>query len=337
MAIAAARAPSTSEFFNAAVAALISVRKQVRDKLLIQPERALRKHTVPSRMVGGKPKEVLAVDTEAEDLCDLFLRAPSLGLSDHLLVLGEETLWDLPDLDLSKQHVEMEGSNRKPRVVDGPETKVVAILDMIDGSDLLERGLGNWCSAIVFFDPTTHPPKILFSLVHDADDSVIYGADELEAFRIKVGKRGKLDRRPLRSPKAVIFSDASICFYAQKTNPFNTIPEGFYKWLASNIAVEPNVDRLRIYTLAGNPMMCKLGDGEDIHTVFEHRGQFPHDAVPGVYIARRAGASLLDLEGNEITEQRLANSLLTPSVGKLKYVLASTHELATEIGAALKS
>lgn len=31
--------------------------------------------------------------------------------------------------------------------------KTVALLDMVDGTDLINRGLGNWCSAMVFFIP----------------------------------------------------------------------------------------------------------------------------------------------------------------------------------------
>jgi fructose-1,6-bisphosphatase/inositol monophosphatase family enzyme len=299
-------APTTQQFLDIAIGASVSTRKAVNDIFKIGRSRALEPVTIKGPR--GASKDILYVDKEAENGCATYL-GRHFG-DDCLCVLGEETLWKDPDKDLSR------------------ESRIVAILDMVDGSDLLERELGNWCSAMVFFDPKT--PEILFSIVQDARDR-IYFADQSGAYC--VGKGNSPQR--LSGPQAVSSDAASVCFYAQKPKHLTTIPDGFFEWLR-NIKTRNKESRLRIYTLAGNPMMAKLANGENIHVVFEHIGQHPHDAVPGLYIALRAGAHLLDFESRPITEAHLAQSLLKPSGAGLQYVLASTNELALEVAAALR-
>ena len=250
------------------------------------------------------------------------------------------------NLDLSQDSVKVRRPD-DPQVTKGqPEKRYTAILDMIDGSDLLERRLGNWCSALVLFDP--RHPKILFSLVQDSE-GVIYGADENLTFLIAPETRAgdelpslNVERREvLRTPPKVgekrnkqQTAQIAVCFYNQKVGHFRSrTPFGLADWLQTLVPQEQ--ERVRIYTLAGNPMMAKMANGENIHVVFEHIGQYAHDAVPGAYIALRAGAHMYDFDCNEITEEILARKLLTPS-SKLQYVIASTRELAIEIAAALK-
>jgi hypothetical protein len=101
----------------------------------------------------------------------------------------------------------------------------------------------------------------------------------------------------------------------------------------------------RIHTLSGNPFMVKLVDrersfdrqiiGRGIDAVFEINGQDMHDLAPGLFIAKKAGAFACDLGGNEITYEGLAEAFLTPTE-KMKYVLASTKDLAYELVEALK-
>ncbi len=273
---------------------------------------------------------MLNIDLWAEDTCaDAFFH-PSLGLRDYLLVLGEETLWrfEKQGLDLSAQTVV---DPIKCRVENRPEQRLVAILDMIDGSDLIERDLENWCSAMVVFSPATRPPRILLSVVQDSRDR-IYIATDSEAFMIEAtrGADGSISydptgKVPLKVPAKP--DKLGICFYAQKLSHYATVPIGFKAWLTS----VRGRDALRIYTLAGNPMMVRLANGEKIHVVFEHKGQFAHDAVPGAYIAWKAGAKLIDLDSQrDITACNLASALLRPT-DKLRYVLASTNQLGRSL------
>ena len=71
--------------------------------------------------------------------------------------------------------------------------------------------------------------------------------------------------------------------------------------------------------LGGNPMMVKVADG-NLHAVFELLGQKPHDVVPGAFIARAAGAVVRDLKGEDLN---LANTLMTPNMGQMKYIIAA--------------
>jgi hypothetical protein len=298
---------------------------------------------------------MLSIDQVAEEKCRSYLVN---HIGDRVVrVLGEETLWhpEFKTLDLSRQHLEGYGEKvdgTKVRLVDGAEERLVVIVDMIDGSDLVERNFGNWCSAMIFFKRSANRPEIWFSMVHNADGT-IYGADAVGTFLIRpTSKKGEAfpslngpdirklyqstprdPKNPKKEPPIEETRQIAICFYGQKPSHFSTIPPGFQIWTKRSAAS----DRLRIYNLAGNPMMVRLANGENIHAVFEHKGQFAHDASPGAYIGLQAGAHLVDLAGKKIEVLDLARTLLTPSVSSVRYVLACTEELALELAAALRA
>jgi hypothetical protein len=332
-----------SVMLNAAIDAMQSVRRSV--EVSIKNGRGIEHSTFQA--ADGTWKDMLQVDKEAENICATHL-LETLGGQGELLVLGEETLWKLPtNLDLSCQKVYVQAPN-DPKVEGGAEKRITAILDMIDGSDLLERRLGNWCSAMVFLDPRR--PKILFSLVQDST-GVIYGADESSTFLITPDRKPGDTLPPLegveireilkaepnsrgKRPRAQT-GQIAVCYYNQKVSHFqSTTPLGLADWLTTLPEEEQN--RFRIYTLAGNPMMVRMANSENIHAVFEHIGQYPHDVVPGAYIALRAGGHMCDFEGAPILEEVLAKLLLNPSGPRIKYVLASTDAVAIDIAGALK-
>jgi hypothetical protein len=317
-----------------AVNALKSTRRKVRKLLEHGTGLDRPSYTAPD----GTEKVMLQVDKVAEDECAAIFRR-AFG-DTKIAVLGEEMLWKFKKLDLRTHHIEEYGNDRA-RLVPGSENRVTAILDMIDGSDLVERNFGNWCSAIIFFKPYPSP-RILFSLVHNEDDT-IYGADQEGTFILLPNSSKGSPLQPLKGPqvrKLVKSSlkdlpeetaQISVCFYGQKSGHFSRIPIGLLAWAESCSASE----RLRFYDLAGNPMMVRLAHSENIHVVFEHIGQYPHDAAPGAFIALKAGAHLVDFTGKQITENDLAMYLMAPSAAKLQYVLASTPELVDEFARAL--
>lgn len=306
---------------------------------------------VSQTAADGSFKGMLAVDKLAEVFCRSYLNR-HIGTA-NISVLGEECLWpeSFKHLDLSKQHIEWIGpkGREKASIREGPEKRVTAILDMIDGSDLIDRGLGNWCSAMVVFLPGPPPlgPRILFSLVQNADDA-IYGADEYGSFMIlPFGRNRREMPRRLRKPEAVRLGGGeslrvragrkeivrekdeqiAICFYAQKSAHLTTVPAGLIHWLE---VCRPKLrNRVRLYNLAGNPMLVRLSNGEKLHAVFEHRGQYAHDAAPGLYIALKSHCHVRNLKtGRELAIRDLATGLLTPSRAQFRYVVASTKELA---------
>jgi len=141
----------------------------------------------------------------------------------------------------------------------------------------------------------------------------------------------RIEKRTLDRELPEETAQIAICFYAQKHKHFASIPSGLSAWVKKTIAR----DRLRIYNLAGNPMMVRLANGEHIHAVFEHLGQYPHDAAPGAFIGLKAGAHLLDITGHKISVEDLAKLLLKPCA-KLKYVLSCNEELARQLAGALR-
>ena len=62
------------------------------------------------------------------------------------------------------------------------EKRICVLVDMIDGTDLLQRGFSNWCSAVVIFDPSGTPPKILASFVAIKGEAM-YFANQHGAFK----------------------------------------------------------------------------------------------------------------------------------------------------------
>ena len=65
-----------------------------------------------------------------------------------------------------------------------------------------------------------------------------------------------------------------------------------------------------------------------IDAVFDVHGQWPHDVVPGAYIAQKAGAIFTDLNGEPIN---WGSVLKKPASDKITYILASTDKLSKEL------
>lgn len=214
---------------------------------------------------------------------------------------------------------------------------LAALLDMIDGTDLLERGLGNWCSAMAIFDPE----NVWASFIGMPEGEIyfVHKSDPLVYLRYpkEPGMEPDVQTVEIEKPD-VRLKNASIAFYGQKPKSLLTTVrhKGFLRALddLARIAKEereqPGAPRFRIYNLAGNPMMMKLLEGK-IDAVIELSGQKCHDVVPGFAIALKAGAVLYDLDtGKQILTDYLPVVLRKPK-GEFRYVLACNQPLADEI------
>lgn len=250
---------------------------------------------------------------------------------DSLVVWGEESINGQPDLDLSK------------------ESRTVVLLDMIDGTDLVNRKVSNWCSALVFYYP---PEKKILGAVVGLPSGHYYCAGcDRGAYVLKVKTTSEeipadqLIEYDLHSPASTgDLRRATVCFYGQKASNLLSVtssawvPEGakekaanpyaFHKFLGEIHAL-PNKERppFRLLNLGGNPMMVKVADGT-IDAVFELVGQKPHDVVPGAFIARRAGAVVRGLHGEPLN---LEKALLHPNEGHLTYIIAPNERLFREL------
>lgn len=309
---------------DSAVTTILTVQRQIFRDILEDPDWAF------TRMqITRSGKELLAIDWKAEELTKKLIRK-FLKAYEPLHLYGEESLAD-PDLSLADKQ------------------GVVVLMDMVDGTDLLERGLSNWCSAVVFYAP--QEKRILASFVGIPNDAVYYAtADTRGAFKHPVavkGKKGSSTRLhgPSRTPS---LAGASIAFYGQKIDNFLSVAEhpkfcAALKKLASRGKRTKKDTWTRLYNLAGNPFMVRMVDGyaktagAKLDAIFDLRGQAPHDVVPGAYIATSAGAVLRSLDNGDPVD--LVNALARPAdpAHSIKYVLAGTESLATELHKIFKS
>jgi len=255
-------------------------------------------------LLGSRHKPILAIDLHAERACQnrLYRR-----FSGKLEVIGEEKLRD-PNLDLSR------------------ESRLIALIDMVDGTDLLKRGLSNWCSALIFYRPKKKEIEAAF--VGLPTEGIYYATKKSPAL---FQPNGRKKPRRLKGPSSVSrWEDASVCFYGQKAKNFLSCAgnQKLIKDLKEIRKKEKESGKetiFRIYNFGGNPMMVKLADGF-VDAVFDFEGQAPHDVAPGAYIAQKAGAIFRDLKGQPIS---LPNVLLKPAAddSRLRYILSSTTGL----------
>jgi fructose-1,6-bisphosphatase/inositol monophosphatase family enzyme len=273
-------------------------------------------------------KQLAAVDLMAEQT---FISAVTAKFGSHSVnVVGEESLRASVDLR--------------------QETRTSVLVDMIDGTDLLQRNFSNWCSAIVVFDPKKK--QILGTFV------AIPPAYPLRTGWLYFATK---DHRPQKKPLSIStakrdpaiallgpavdrqLNDATVCSYGQKNANCLALLALAEKviltdWLKSH--VDQNETRrsqsqeelkFRFYNFAGNPMMVRLADGV-VDAVFDLKGQALHDVVPGAFIALQAGAVMRDpVTGKPITVEDLGRKLEQPSTERLRYVLAANDRLAEEL------
>jgi len=208
---------------------------------------------------------------------------------------------------------------------------VVALVDAIDGSDLFERGLGNWCSAVLYFDPRKEPgSRIIASFVAIPEPSlrIYYARSDGDFAWVKSSNSS----RRVAGPSGVKnLSEASLCFYGQKAGRFCAFADT--PLIRKMAALD---ESFRIYNLGGNPMLVRLVDSgmaaaRGIDAVVElGAGQKAHDFVAGAYIAKKGGARLVNLDASELTYEQMENTLLQPG-RRFTYVAASSPELVEHI------
>ena len=303
------KSPTEEELLQAGIAIVRRTIVRVLNKVAENPEDAFDKLWYPKLS-----KFVLKVDLFAEREGRDYLRD---RFGNRIEIRGEES---------SLEQV--------------PKDRIAALMDMLDGSDLLERGLGNWCSAVVFFDSARR--RVVASVVGLPSRRIYYASASQKGAHVilpKFGDRRQRISHPLHVKSSrVQLKDASVAFYGQKVrNLLSILPPssgflGGLSRLAHDLKQEqetPQASAFRIYNFGGNPMMLKLAEGR-IDAVFDVQGQQCHDVIPGAYIALKAGAVLRDLEDHDISEETLAAKLENPAA-KLQYVLASNRQLADEL------
>ncbi len=291
--------------------------------------------TLEETQPGGR-KRALVIDLIAESSFKKYLRTWRNGLFRDIAFYGEERLRDR-DLNLSEAN------------------GLCVLVDAIDGTDLLERGLSNWCCASVFFKPTEEPGRRIQAAFVGLPNGRVYYATH-ESVVAFVETRSTKPHRAVAGPSGIKrLLDASLCFYGQKAENFRSFattdllnrvlpPRPPESDRQSRKALKDGTQtlgpRFRIYNLGGIPMMVSLVDRQvetasSIDAVVELKGQQPHDVVPGAFLALKGGAFMRKRDGSSFTIPDLEQMLLRPAAERIAYVLAATNELADDICAAI--
>jgi fructose-1,6-bisphosphatase/inositol monophosphatase family enzyme len=290
---------------QAAVKTIRRTQNFIRDWVSTYPDRSFE-----SLRIGRRKKPLLAVDLIAEDYASHELKTKLKAYD--IFTIGEESLSN-ENLDLSA------------------EKRLVVLMDMVDGTDLLERGLSNWCSAMVVYFPPER--RIVASFVGIPDDSVYYATDGDESrpsrflFHIAQGRDRLVS---IKGPSNIEnLKSACLAFYGQKVRNFLSVAAHarFISYLTEIVKADVSA---RIYNLGGNPMMMKLIDGHGIDAVFDVEGQAPHDVVPGAFIAQKAKAYFSDLDGNAIDLHQILIRPADPQ-SRIRYLITSTERLSKEL------
>jgi hypothetical protein len=324
---------SPAEICEASVVALGKVLGEIEYQVTKTPKVALR--TITDKVTN---KNALRVDLYAEDRFEMALAGSSKDerLS-KIIILGEERIEKDPEF----------------KNLTGRE-ETFALVDMIDGTDLLERGLSNWCSAAVFFRPSEKVgERILASCVGLPTGEIYYA--HAQSSDVYVKQRLQFDRPVAKPSNIKELKEASICFYGQKAlNLAKTSEQRLFQHLidlstqikvrreekenrGEQLTAEDGDITSRFYNLAGIPMMVKLIDhrikiAKNIDAVFDVRGQKPHDVVPGAFLALIGGAVMWNLNTSTYaTRVDLEKALLEPAAKSMRYIIACTKELCEQM------
>lgn len=267
---------------------------------------------------------MITADKDAELTFQHFVRTFERKRFRHINFYGEETLDDADE----------------PINLSGKEGTFV-LVDALDGSDLYERNLGNWCTAATFFTPANDLGRRIRAAIAGTPDGAIYFATE--------SSQGVRVIRKPRSPVEDVggmsrvgeLEKASICFYGQKVGRFlGAAKSPLWRLLLEQDVAhrkkKPDGIGLRIYNLGGIPMILRLIDkvvknGHGIDAVVDFNGQKAHDIVPGAFFAIKAGAQITNLDGAPITIERLEELLLRPNTERLTYIIAVSKKLKNGI------
>jgi fructose-1,6-bisphosphatase/inositol monophosphatase family enzyme len=295
---------------------------------VIDTSRLIAEGQLPHHLEKSQPdfkdpnNRTLAIDQYARSFA---LTALKLNFGDNIVIYGEEEE-DQP----GKHFAEL--------------NKVVAIIDPVDGTDLLARDFSNWVSAMIFFIPKQ---KQIISAVIGHASGDIYYASEVGAFirprAAAKAKKKNRDRKLLcNSEKIIKLCNSALCFYGQKPKNFLSMAEhkGFLAAMqelkermaekkdpvSGKVTKAKEALEIRIYNFGGNPMMVRIPSGA-VDAVFSLGNTELHDVMPGAYIAIQAGAVFTDLAGKVINP---IDALLTPKI-PLRYILSGSKSLSKEL------
>ncbi len=230
--------------------------------------------------------------------------------------------------------------------------KTYLLYDPLDGSDLVEFGFSPWAAAATLVRVDGETSTILGAFIGSLIDTIYISTPEelenpfsimysVDSESVHIAEFDLPHRAVAGSKKTKELKDAVIATYGQKIDNFlayNRYAPHLGTYLKSKKLEFGSINN-RLTTLGGLPivtlMLDHVGLKGTVHLLNELVGQSPWDAAPGLILALRSGElttiNLNTPNRRAFNEVELADAILNPETTKLRYIIASTPELAANM------
>ncbi|MDR3548543.1 MAG: hypothetical protein P4M11_09835 [Candidatus Pacebacteria bacterium] len=226
---------------------------------------------------------LMSLATSPQSVADDFARIQKLRGSDSrkgMLGLDHtaETACRKRFLSKFKENLQFVGEESLSSFARWNDERYCVLVDMVDGTDLLEMGLNLWCSAIIIFDRLDR--RIIGSVIGLPSGEVFHAQEGENGANIRVDDR---DYSVSGCSDVTKLQDARICFYGQKLDRLFALAENAKFREKFNSFDERERDVIRVYNFAGNPMLAKLtnrpkgdddGEGRFSLEIADHEADF---------------------------------------------------------------
>jgi fructose-1,6-bisphosphatase/inositol monophosphatase family enzyme len=244
-------------------------------------------------------------------------------------------------------HDEETGFHQYAGIAGGREENILVLIDPVDGTSSAKRGLDG-STLISFFDRYT---GLCAAVMGDIFRRTIYwrkAGDSTKAMVIKHSQDPTYDFlstvaggvMPMGEPlelkpsKQQSLQGASLNIYMGK-------PERIIKAYEIGKALwNPHLGIKEIFSFGGSLGSVRVGQGLWDASIEIAKGFRPWDFLPGAFLAQGAGATVVDMEGHDLTfgpeilnedyiKAKFEGEALEAC--RKKFIVASTKELATQI------
>ena len=254
-----------------------------------------------------------AVDKEAEDLiiASLSKKFKKIKGVNAFTVFSEEL-----------------GIHTFPEDAKESDSDLVIFIDPIDGTEFIETLQGGWCLMAVYDRKAN---DVIAAVAGDIFLDRLYWASQngpAESLDFTTHSWFKLDGGP--NPKTDL-AGARINFLTTKVGRYRSVA-GQAKLLD---AIEKNKGRINLSW--GSNLIIQVAAGYADAAVEFTKGFATYDILPGFFIGKRAGLTILDLEGNPINTNLDLDEIFdtyrkdSTKPKRTKFVAAKTEALARKV------
>lgn len=277
-------------------------------------DRLLLKETVQeSRNIKAETNLTKGIDREAEELTieALLSKLPKMKGIERLAVFSEER-----------------GIFTYPNSLKYGEADWIAFIDPVDGTEFVESLQGGWCLLALY---NGREDRVEAAVAGDIFLNRLYWASQnglAEGLDFVTHSWFKLDGGP--NPKKDL-AGARVNFLTTKVDRFLAVAEK--KRLLE--AIKVNDGRLNLSW--GSNTIIQVAAGYADAAVEFHKGFATYDILPGLFIAERAGLTILDLNGKPLSSRIDTSAVFSEwqkdpkNPKRIKFVAAKEATLAHQI------